>query len=150
MARRWSRFKTLGQKIQPKIAALSNIASIPGRWEYTGMEHKCTFHIFWSALNLHLVGDKNWTSAASIQISWRNAAHIHLNAAERGRDTERESEIGGERGREEERDSGIGGEREGGGERERDRRRERGREEEREREEGEECAWRVSSLEWLK
>lgn len=33
MGCRWARFKLLGQKIQPKIAVLSNIAGTPGRWE---------------------------------------------------------------------------------------------------------------------
>lgn len=42
------------------------------------------FHIFRPALNLHLVSDKkNWMSAASIHISWRDAAHVHLHAARR-------------------------------------------------------------------
>lgn len=95
MGHRWSKLKLLGQKIGPKFAVLSNIASIPGRWEYIGLEHKCTFHIFRSALNLHLVGDKNWMSAASIQISGRDAAHIHLNAAERERERDGERRRGG-------------------------------------------------------
>lgn len=44
------------------------------------MEHKCTFHICRSAVNLHLRGDKNWMSAARTQISRKGAARIHLNA----------------------------------------------------------------------
>lgn len=41
------------------------------------------FHILRPALNLHLAGDKNWVSAASIQMSLRNAAHVHLHAAKK-------------------------------------------------------------------